>query len=367
MTNINRTSIPSDPILSMRSFLVSITVVIAMIVSTTAIAGEIEKGIIDNILANEMRYSYIEAIVSHEYKIGDPELYPNGSIKERIETLETIIDRDRFYFKQEGSFVFYNVALPPDKNPKKAYLVENQRKIRSARAFDGSTTRLIDDNGIVNIIRGRAEDIGFFRPHIVVFAGNSLFVPLSTFLSGPPGLKSHPLAGVYTALNIDCDYIGREKYKNNECVVLRVYEKMERDSNIENCDRKKIWIAIDKNYIPCKVEFWSPFFTHKSDHPLYVGEVDEFEEVEKDLWIPKKWTCTTYDNISLQKGGTKLSGVSKYVVKKFSLNPRLSRDIVSPKIPVNSQVYEIVDGKIVSVRFVAFLGLIEHSLDANHP
>ena len=53
---------------------------------------------------------------------------------------------------------------------------------------------------------------------------------------------------------------------------------MERDSNIENCDRKKIWIAIDKNYIPCKVEFWSPFFTHKSDHPLYVGDVDEFEE-----------------------------------------------------------------------------------------
>ena len=264
------------------------------------------QSIIENVRQNESLYTELDVRLRETYRIGDhaPVVSSDGT--------EEIISKDKaiHYVTQSGMF---RLDIEGTSHTKTGPSVRDR-----IRAFDGTTTRLFDQDVVGNIITGRSDDDNAVRPHMLLMRYSFLMIPLSTLLSGDEAIAAHP-AGKPSANSVHSIRYDREdEFRGRPCHVVTVASVSK--SSGEERSRREYWLAEDRNYIPVRLLN----YTYRASRDIHSGEdvVEEFTEISPGVWFPTLASFTAYDKLQLGRDGQqRLKWREDYVVQEASLDP----------------------------------------------
>jgi len=290
--------------------------------------------IIENVKRNEALYDEIDATMHDEFTIGDnkPLESQDGALKQM--SSQTAV---RHYVQQGPMFRFERTGIGIRGSEGEAVSLDR------IRAFDGTTTRVLEQSAIGNIMKGRADDDRTIRPH-TIFIEMEIATPLSTFFSGHEAVAAHPLGGkkYRERVTIATSYKGEVECRGLRCHKVWVTES----SRGQPYDRREFLLAEERNYLP--VQMTSFTFNLSRDVPIARGEVAEFREVESGVWFPWSTTMTCYQPALLQREGKqKLGWQQRHTAESVSLHPAYDsayfRDV---PFPDGTAVYEVENRQI---------------------
>lgn len=289
--------------------------------------------IIDDVKHNEDLYKNIEVRIEYRYKV-----FPKGEevIPEAIEAQTSfyryVLQDDLIYFK-----------LDKDETT----IDHKKTHAGTLRGFDGSTTRVFEQETIGNLIEGRAEDTRLTaqKPHVLLFRRPPALVrcPLWMYLQGGDALKTQPN---FKTKNVRVKFEGEEIVNGLRCFKLRIILWIDEwKGPLDENECQFVWLSPDRNYLPVKMEL----HTHKGNFIEQIGRIDDLREISPGIWFPFRATLDCYDvyHYNLSKI-VRIGNKDEIFVKKAELNPNydisLFRNI---NFPNGTTVYVIKDGEIV--------------------
>ncbi len=290
--------------------------------------------IIENVKRNEALYDDIDVTMHDEFTIGDNKPFESqdGNLKQMSSQ-----NAVRHYVQQGEMFGFERTG--PGVGGSAGQPVSLDR----IRAFDGTTTRLLDQNAIGNIIRGRADDDRTIRPH-TLFIEIEIATPLSTFLSGHEAMAAHPLG---SKMYREQFTIATSYHGEIECQGLRCHEVWVTESSWgQEYDRYEFLLAEERNYLPVRMTSFT--FNLSKDVPLGGAEVAEFREVEPGVWFPWSASIRCNEPALLQREGKqKLGWEQRHAVESVTLHPEYDAAYFSDvPFPDGTAVYEVENREI---------------------
>jgi hypothetical protein len=212
------------------------------------------------------------------------------------------------------------------------------------RAFDGQTTRVLEQKAVGNISRERLEDENFIRPHLLLLRSARVAVPFSVYLSGHKAIQAHPNGRWNQNLTMQVSYEGEVEFNGLKChkVLVKVLLKSgEPDAGGE------YWLAEDRNYLPVKKLSYSYQFSKTI--PVGQGVVHELRQIKPGVWFPSDVEVTAYNKFKIQQEGRReLQWRERYTVERAELDPKYDRAFfANVDFSDGTAVYEVEKGKIV--------------------
>ena len=285
------------------------------------------QDVTENVRRNEMLYENLDVASRYTYNVVDRAPFHSEEGFKEI----TSIDAQDHYVTQRGMFRLDRVAT--------ATMDAAPHSFDRVRAFDGTTTRLYDQQQVGNIIPGRVEDDSAFRPHIL-FICNVIHAPLSTYLAGHEAMAAHPMGGKKwrDRLTVNATYEGAEDRSGMRCHRVWITTSLRGGPQY---DRWELWLAEERNYLPIEMKSWT--FSYSEQLPFSAGEAKEFREIAPGVWLPFDVNVVAYDPIILQSEGRQMPNWRRrFVVEEASLDPNYPfsyfHDVVMPEGTV---VYEV--------------------------
>jgi hypothetical protein len=292
----------------------------------SAIGAEISvRDIIENVQRNEALYDDIDLKMVEEYSIGDriPIDEPEGAkeIASTASTLHYVGQQGMFRLDVTGTFVVRKGPVPLDR----------------IRAFDGKTTRSLDQGTVANVMNRKVEDAGTPRPH-TLFISSVIHAPLSTFLSGHAAMAAYPTGGkkYRDQLTIAVSYHGDTEFESLPCREVWVTTS----AGGTPTDRWELLLAESRNYLPVRMR---AFTFHLSNNvPVGEGEIGPLLEVEQGIWFPSSVTIRSFDPAVLQREGKQRPNWERrFTVEGVSLHPNYEVGYFSDvPFPPGTAVYE---------------------------
>ena len=280
-----------------------------------AAAGDenVLKEIISNVRSNERLYANIDVILSYKYDVGQ-----NKAVRAKAGEFQAFETQD-----YKLHFVGQNEFFRLDREGSVGFAGESASFDR-IRAYDGATTRLLEQRRYANIIKGRDEVDSEVRPHMIFLRSAPFSVPLSTYLSGHEAMRSDPNANWQPGYTTNVEYKGETKHNELQCHVVWITTSAGGPPN----DRWEMLLAEDRNYLPVKASNYMLRFSETI--PMGEGEVDQWEEVKPTIWFPKKWGTRIYKWTEISKGLKVVQSRDTYTTEKnlvgcqirFELFPR---------------------------------------------
>lgn len=216
------------------------------------------------------------------------------------------------------------------------------------QGFDGQTTRIVEQESLANVRRGRVEDPRLFRPHTMLIGpshGPAVPFPLSTYLqSGQATRRQARFADAELAVFSE----GEEWVDGLDCVEVRI--EYWSDAWKERVPELRwLWLAVDRNYLPVRTT--ALFRGFPRDHPPpEVGRAWDFRELAPGVWLPFRASSTVYKGTRVgQVDPNVVSRKWDWTIDEARLDPHydvsLFRDI---PIPDGMPVFEVApDGAIL--------------------
>jgi hypothetical protein len=170
-------------------------------------------------------------------------------------------------------------------------------------AFDGKTTRTIEVGSAVNHHDGKTVLVRTLPPHSWLLA---IDVPLSDFLAGGDAAgqtRQRPVVSLF-ADNVQIPkgateprIAGEETLKGLACLKLEFDEE---DTQNGEPKTHHLWLAKDRHFIPAKEQV----FKSADSGPLALSEshVEDWLEVKKNTWLPKRIVSITYEDQAAKNG-----------------------------------------------------------------
>jgi hypothetical protein len=291
------------------------------------------REILENLRSNELLYKDLELIVSRDYKLVNPPV----DIPDLVKTGQR---KSRFVY--QGSM----------------YYLRNDEKITNSRGedqrpdtlqgFDGEIARVVEQNAIANIRKGRPVDGRLITPHWLLFRGTGdINFPLSSYLRG--GESTRARDQFKNATN-ESAYIGDEMVDGLLCHKIRVAYWLDswKDRSIEGADLRYIWLAPDRNYLPVKTEMYA-HPRREGFGPLDAATSGEFREISPGIWFPFYSEIIVYNLMQAKKFQPALiSNMEEIRLEKAELDPQYPKSFFQDiPIPSGMLVYEIEGNKIV--------------------
>lgn len=288
--------------------------------------------IIENVHQHEALYADLDVRLRETYRIGEhaPAVSQDG--------IEEIIGRDLaiHYVSQDDLF-----RLEIEGQSRSNTRTPSRNRIR---AFDGTTTRLHDQDAVGNIISGPSPDDNAVHPHMLLMRYSFLRIPLSTLLKGDAAIAAHPFGKPNPNLRHQIRYEGEEEFQGLKC--HRVSVESVRNADGQATSRREYWLAEDRNFIPVRLVSYN--YNASRDVPSGEGIVEEFREISKGVWFPMVAHFAAHDELYLQREGTqRLQWREDYIVEEASLEPKYDlayfRDV---DFPDGTAMYEVENGEI---------------------
>jgi hypothetical protein len=320
------------------------TLSVLLSVGTLTIAGNTSAAdkpqltmaqIIENVRANELLYEGLDLSFDYSYQLSNPisVLAEKPGEQSTLKATHAVQTQTHFV-SQQGMFRV-------DRQGELKHQ-DGQGSLDRLRAFDGQTTRLLDQHQIGNIIDSRSEDENCLRPHMVLLRFMNYYVPLSTYLSGHEAMAAHP--GVsWQGYTLEVTYQGIAKFQSLTC--HRVWISTSVSGKL--WDRWELWLAEERNFIPVR----NLGYTFRTSNTESVGEgrVERWKEVKPGVWFPEATRVTAWNQERMKKDGVKeTQWVEKVDVKEVTLDPHYDasyfRDV---KFPDGTAVYGVSAGKIL--------------------
>src|SRR5690606_11417737 len=125
--------------------------------------------------------------------------------------------------------------------------------------------------GRVNIIEGRADDEKVLHPHMLLMRHTRQVIPLSIYMKGDSAIKAYPHGRVPEGMHVDVQYLGEEVREDLLCHVIWITNEF--NESKEPHDRRVVWLAEDRNYLPVHQEA----YTFRLSERIPVGESSVLE------------------------------------------------------------------------------------------
>jgi len=310
----------------------TIAALLTLLFPVTARAEVTLEDIIENVTRNEALYDELDVVLltEHELHAKEPATSDDGGVSQ-LTGLDT---RTRFV-AQGGLFRIDRTGSQST--------AEATGSMDRRRAFDGTTTRLLDKGLIGNVKQGRAEDADAIRPHMMMFRPTLIHVPLSTYLAGHHAMTSHPLGNWQDRFTLRNAYEGEEEFNGLKChkVSITTYT-----GPATPHDRWDLWLAQDRNYLPVRLVAYT--FHCSSTVPLGESVVDEMRQIEAGVWFPFHVQVSGFNPWLVQaKGEQKLLWRQTFVTEEVSLHPNHPPEYFSDvTFPAGTAVYEVSGAQI---------------------
>ena len=294
--------------------------------------GKIDMAdLIRDVESNEKLYSNLDAKVHSEYGPGEVPI-PSPML------LETSISDSQTVY--QNGMLYYQCKNPMVRADKEKYTLETHL------GFDGKITRINDQNVRANIHIGYFEDPLIFRPHTVLLSNAMVSFPLSDYLRGDDYLlhyhKDTPYRNEWI---LNCTVNGEENVDGLRCVKIRCDTSRIKDGKLLN--RRYLWLAEDRNLLPCKSIVFFPAFSN--DVPLEECYVSRFMEVDQGIWAPVESFISSFDVNSFIKSKKKILANQEHItITSISCYPNYPKSFFQNiAFPNGIVVYVAKDGKIV--------------------
>ncbi len=290
--------------------------------------------IVAKVHQEELRYASLKVEARVDYKHLGVNSLMEGVIIEQKKEERSVIRGSSAYFSERGS---------------SATLGGVRSEQDQVQAFDGEWTRALNRlqqgdqkeqrwatlrKGGGGKAEGRHDGIPVLRPHTFLVRDDWMYGPLADLF----------VSSWYDKVNkyrMRFRYCGEEAFDGHPCVILR--------SDVLPVEGRPphsfqvFWLAIDRNYIPIKVEHYGGNFGML---PLPSGSsrCEDFRQIAPGLWYPYRSTCLAFDRQEMAKHRLTLNWQRVYEVKSVTLTPSLDtalfRNVVVPartKVQVNDE------------------------------
>lgn len=220
--------------------------------------------------------------------------------------------------------------------------IDKGKNIDRIRAFDGATTRLLEQRQVANIIDGRMADDTFVWPNMLLFQHLNCTYPLSVLLSGSSSIAAYPGVNTETVYPMSVSYVRDEALDGIKCAVVDVETLV--DGSPHN--RMQVWLARERNYLPAKVLCFVNRLSQVD--PVNESNVNEWKEIAPGIWFPIKGKTIALNSWQPEKLKVKeVLWTDEFSVSNISLNPKYDERFFSDvPIPDGVAVYKIEQQKI---------------------
>ncbi|MEJ7595635.1 MAG: hypothetical protein WKF77_29345 [Planctomycetaceae bacterium] len=275
---------------------------------------------------NEPLYQDIDVIMKTTYEIGARTPHFDGEVTDRETRTRYVAQGEWFRLERSGSSKSADRTASRDR----------------VRAFDGRTTRLLEQKAIGNVANERLEDADFIRPHLLAIRYSHETVPLSVYLSGHDAIRAHPNGHVGEGITMQITYEGEDMFDGLKCHKV-LLKRILKSGHVH--DGEEFWLAADRNYLPIRMLA----HTYRFSESQPVAEGKELHEVEPEVWFPSEVVTTAYNKLTVQQTGRReLQWRERHVVEKVALAPKYDREFYSRvEYPLGTAMYELEKGKIV--------------------
>ena len=288
--------------------------------------------VLENVRTNENLYSNIEIIINEVTDLNPAaKKYETPIVMERAESRYRVVYQDGMQYRH---FLERNRSI----GQSEADQFENRA------GYDGVVYRSVTNDNLVNITEGEPHAIDYrFSPHVLMFSSFN-HDSLESILA--KSVKKVPTGGGKASRHYESRVIGFENVSGLRCVKIFHQEWMEK-SGPSKGNHDYYWLAVDRNYIPAKIENRS--YHLSKDFDVHVNTVDEWGEVKRGIWYPKKATVLIYNPELLMRYNKQLlSQTLKYSVEYVSVEPHYGIDFFRRiDIPAGAKVHILKNGKIV--------------------
>jgi hypothetical protein len=285
--------------------------------------------VIANVRTNEKLYQDIEVLMRSTYDIGDrPPTEEREVVRQQVRT-RFVSQGEWFRLEREGG----------------GQDTRKRASMDRIRAFDGRTTRALEQKAVGNISAERLEDENFIRPHLLLSRYARLAVPFSVYLSGDKAIQAHPNGRWNANLKMEVSYQGNDTFNGLKC--HKVLVKVIQVKSGEVHDTGEYWLAEDRNYLP--VRHLAYTYRFSKDIPVGEGVVQKFREIKRGVWFPSEVEVTAFNKFKIQQNGRReLQWREPYTIERVDLDPKYDRAFFAKvDFPAGTAVYEVEKGEIL--------------------
>lgn len=211
-------------------------------------------------------------------------------------------------------------------------------------AFDGETSRLLEQGVIGNISPVRRVDWHLFRPHSLLLMDLEPVEPLSIRMQGSDAVKAYsPRTRQYGRMH--CNHLGNDLISGRPCQKIEFVTLDEKTNQLSW--RQVLWLAEDRNFLPIRMENFEAF---SKDKYLTYAEAKQIDEVAPGIWVPSLVEIVHFDGFEFRKNARQEIGWTQSIsvsdVNFISeADPETFSEVQFPRLAV---MYELdVDGKVV--------------------
>jgi thiol-disulfide isomerase/thioredoxin len=287
------------------------------------IADEVEEKaklaeVVAKVKEHESRYADLEVKAGFDYKHVGSSMHRSGVISEQTNAGRSVVRRNLAHFTEHAAYS----------------TVDGRRsEQKSVEAFDGQWTRAVnrftrDDReeqiwaslrkGGGEKAEGRHDGVPIFRPHTFLLRDDWLYGPLADLLVS----QWHDKTNEY---RLRFRYCGEEAYDGHPCIKLRGDVTTQEGEPPHSF--MAVWLAIDRNYIPIKLEHYGGNFGLQP-MPGAIYRCDDFREIAPGIWYPYRATLFSFDNWQdMARGRITLTWHRDYKVESVTLSPKADAEL----------------------------------------
>ncbi len=290
--------------------------------------------IIRQVRQNESLYSNIEVRWKFIYQIPDQASEAEKLITASRSTLHYVNTGERFLLRENG------LRLRDSQQVSRDYV----------SAFDGETTRVVDNARRASIFEGRVLPAQHFDPYMILrkMGSSSTKYPLSTYLSGHDAARKHPDGdreiGAY-----EVTYEGEEQFTGLKCKKVRVWGVKRNNNRWHHV--WEFWIAEARNHLPVRLLCFD--LSKSAEIPTFEGALEDLKEIAPGVWFPFSAKAESFNKqIVGDERRQVLQWRSEVAVEKVVLSPRYPESFFSIEIPDGVEVTEHIGANGISIKYV---------------
>lgn len=303
------------------------------------------EAIIESVRANEALYSNIDVSWQSKYTL---------EIPKKLSGLTRSADGS-------GHLVQLGDLFRVDTKRKYEVVDGSPGKRSWTQAFDGKTTRVLQDETVGNIVDGRNGTRHALHPHDFVHRTSCIAVPLSTFLEGAVACRAHPMGQLYRTnwkdMYTTTEFVGTEPLADRPCVRLKVTRRYKANGTENIQGISELWLATDRNYIPIKRVTYVPVYA--GDVPGETNEITGFRQIGPDVWYPTEMITDIADDFTALRHKKRITAAREVCkIVNVALNPSIDKKVFSDvEFPSSAVVYHVKNDQIVDTTYpsVGFL------------
>lgn len=313
-----------------------LTGLVATLIAMTTAASRADENrvglIVENVRQHETLYADLDVSMHTSFVLG-----PEVKVGFDPAMLEFVKKDYSTSYVRQGDW--YRLEVDGDSYTKEGESYTCDRII----AFDGSTTRQLEQNKIGNIVAGRRTDPNFIEPHMLLLRSQFQF-PLSTFLGGHDAILSNPDNRWNEEETLTVTYLGEDEIEGLKCHCVALTGH--RTGTEGWVYRWELWLPEARNYIPAQVRSYIRRFSE--DSPIGQAIVHQWKEVIPGVWWPAEAEYIGWDKFVMRREKrNQLRWKEEYKLDSVSLDPNHELSFFQDvPFPSGTAVYEVVNDNI---------------------